>query len=541
MGKKRRERKRANREAKAARSMTAPIAAVPPATTLEPIRIHAYTLRAPLRRRPEEGIAPNPWTIPKPPPGVVPDGASMATDQALSNLYGWAETYGGIWGEGLAFPGYPYLAELAQRAEYRRPTEQIAKEMTRKWIKLVGTGDDDKTEKLAELDTIMKDKGVADIFRKGAEQEGWFGRGPIFIDVGTNNKRNELETPLFINPAKIKQGGPLRFTNVEPIWTYPAAYNARDPLEPDYYKPQAWYSMGRKVHISRWLTFVGREVPDMLKPAYMFGGLSLSQMGKPYVDNWLRTRQSVSDLIAAFSTMVLSTDMAAAFSGQLGSALGGAVGAVGGGTLANRVELFNEYRDNSGVMLLDKTREDFKNVSAPLGTLDKLQAQSQEHMAAVWGIPLVVLLGISPAGLNASTDGEIAVWQAWVEAWQEHLFRAPLTKVLKIIQLWRYGVIDPDIGFKFEPLGKASPVDLAAIRKSDVDAAVALIGANVISPEEERRRLAAEEDTVYPGLNAEEVPEIPEDDPADPGADPANNVSDVSNNLSDREPAEEDA
>lgn len=530
-------RKRAKREAKAARVET-PIAVVPPARVPEPIRVHADMLRAaPLRRRPEEGVTQNPWTIPQPPPGVVPEGATMASDQALSNLYGWAGEYGGIWGEGLAFPGYPYLAELAQRAEYRRPTEQIAKEMTRKWIKLTagGSGEGDKTEKLAEIDTIMKDLRVPDTFRKSAEHEGFFGRGQIFIDVGSNTKRDELEKPLFLNPAKIRQGGMLRLTNVEPLWTYPAAYNARDPLEPDYYKPQAWYSMGRKVHVSRWLTFVGREVPDMLKPAYMFGGLSLSQMGKPYVDNWLRTRQSVSDLISAFSTMVVLTDMSAAFSGQLGSALGAIAGAVGGSSLANRVALFNEYRDNSGVMLIDKQREDFKNVSAPLGTLDKLQAQSQEHMAAVWGIPLVVLLGISPAGLNASTDGEIAVWQAWVEAWQEHLFRAPLMKLLKIIQLWRYGVIDPDIGFQFEPLGKASPVDLAAIRKSDIDGAVALIGAGVISPEEERRRLAADEDTVYPGLQAEDVPEVPEvEEPADPNADPADN-------LSDREPAAEEA
>ncbi|MGF6605041.1 hypothetical protein P3T23_009802, partial [Paraburkholderia sp. GAS448] len=48
----------------------------------------------------------------------------------------------------------------------------------------------------------------------------------------------------------------------------------------------------------------------MLKPAYAFGCLSLSQIAKPYVDNWLRTRQSVSDLLHSFSTMVLKTNLA---------------------------------------------------------------------------------------------------------------------------------------------------------------------------------------------------------------------------------------
>jgi hypothetical protein len=48
--------------------------------------------------------------------------------------------------------------------------------------------------------------------------------------------------------------------------------------------------MSREVHRSRLLTFIGRELPDILKPAYAFGGLSMSQMLKPYVDNRLRSR-----------------------------------------------------------------------------------------------------------------------------------------------------------------------------------------------------------------------------------------------------------
>ena len=44
-------------------------------------------------------------------------------------------------------------------------------------------------------------------------------------------------------------------------------------------------------------------------PAYAFGGLSMTQMMKPYVDNWLQTRQSVNDIIQNFSTSVLKTDM----------------------------------------------------------------------------------------------------------------------------------------------------------------------------------------------------------------------------------------
>jgi hypothetical protein len=54
-------------------------------------------------------------------------------------------------------------------------------------------------------------------------------------------------------------------------------YNAINPLKGDWYNPQTWYVMGQEIHGSRLPTFIGHPVPDMLKPAYSFGGLSLSR------------------------------------------------------------------------------------------------------------------------------------------------------------------------------------------------------------------------------------------------------------------------
>ena len=107
---------------------------------------------------------------------------------------------------------------------------------------------------------------------------------------------------------KIGKGMLKRLRVIEPVWTYPSSYNATDPLKPDWYKPSSWFVQGKEVHSTRLLTFIGREVPDLLKPAYSFGGLSMSQMVKPYVDNWLRVRQSVSDLISTFSTSGIKTE-----------------------------------------------------------------------------------------------------------------------------------------------------------------------------------------------------------------------------------------
>jgi phage-related protein (TIGR01555 family) len=445
----------------------------------------------------------SPWGLPEPPPGMLPKGApTMAQDEAIGSLYGWAGDYGGgmgamnLYGEGLYFPGYPYLAQLTQRPEYRRGSEIIAKEMTRKWIKLTAKGDADKSETLAKIDAELKRLKAQDTFRRVVEHDGFFGRGQIFLDTGARDEL--LTTPLIIDKATIKIGGLKRLGVVEPLWTYPAQYDATDPLSQDYYKPRAWYVMGKQVHASRLLTFVGREVPDILKPAYMFGGLSLSQLGKPYVDNWIRTRQSVSDLIHSFSTMVLSTNMGAALTAMPGTGI------------MDRAALFTNMADNSGLMVVDKETELFANVAAPLGTLDKLLAQSQEQMSSVWGIPLIVFFGITPSGLNTSSEGELAVWNSWIEAQQEDLLDDNLTILIRAVQLSLFGSIDEDIGHAWEPLGKTNELEAATIRKSDADTAIAYIGAGVLAPIEERTRLAAEEDSIYPGLDVEDLPEMPE-------------------------------
>lgn len=114
----------------------------------------------------------------------------------LCIAFRWAlSAISGAFSEGLGFHGYPYLAELTQRPEYRRPAEILVKEMTRKWIRLQGTGDDDKSEKIAAIDAEMKRLSVQAAFRKVAEQDGFFGRAQFFLDMG-DDRPEEWVAPL---------------------------------------------------------------------------------------------------------------------------------------------------------------------------------------------------------------------------------------------------------------------------------------------------------------------------------------------------------
>ncbi|CCE05781.1 conserved hypothetical protein [Bradyrhizobium sp. STM 3843] len=446
----------------------------------------------------------NPFKFAVPPPGVLPadvDPPTMAQDSAMGGALGWAGTFANqVFAEGLEFLGYPYLAELAQRAEYRVITDTIATEMTRKWIKFQAVGDVDKTTKIKELEDEFTRLGVKEAFKKSLEVDGFFGRSHLYLDLGTTDDREELRLPIgdgtsAASKLKVGKGSLKRLRVIEPVWTYPSSYNSADPLKPDWYKPSSWFVQGKEVHSSRLLTFIGREVPDLLKPAYSFGGLSMSQMVKPYVDNWLRVRQSVSDLVGTFSTSGIKTDMAQML-------------AAGGEQLFKRLVLFNSNRDNQGLLVLNKDTEEYFNVSTPLTTLDQLQAQAQEHMASVSRIPLVKLLGISPAGLNASSEGEIETFDDTINAGQEVQIRPNLTVVMHFVMLSLWGQVDPTITFTFVPLTELTPKEKAEVDKLEAETADIRINSGVIDPAEERKAVASAPDSRYQGIDPDDVPDL---------------------------------
>lgn len=194
-----------------------------------------------------------------------------------------------IGAEGLAFPGFPLLAELAQRPEYRMMSETIADDATRKWIKFEVTGDEKKPEdkngamgatdedpKLkpgpgAERDpdetaARIKAKGktdkvkalkdeiarleLRDKFYALCRDDGLFGRTHLFLefgnangDLGGNPHNPEFKIPIgdgrdALSRSKVSKETPLRNVKViEPVWCYPTTYNAINPLQPGWYDP----------------------------------------------------------------------------------------------------------------------------------------------------------------------------------------------------------------------------------------------------------------------------------------------------------------
>ena len=436
-------------------------------------------------------------------PGVAPVEHIMAMDACNADSFSFAnslyDTQVSEAFSNLGFIGYPILAQLSTQSEYRNMCERPGDECTRKWIKFKSKSNTDKTERIKTIEAAMVRMGIRDLFRDADNWDNQFGRAQLFIQL-KDETPEELTTPIFLDPRKITRGSLLGFTLIDPMTTYPFAYNATDPKDRNYYRPTSWYVMAQKVHASRLLTFVSRPLPPMLRPAYNFGGVPLAQMAMPAVNNWLVTRDNVNKVIQNFRTTALGTEM--------GDALAG-----GSGRKAiARAKSFVVGRDNQGLFLYDKNKEELKEINTTLASLDKLQAQAQEHMAAPSNMPLVVLLGITPTGLNASSEGEIAVWYDYIANRQEKLHRPHLEVVQKLIQLSELGDIDEDIDFDFVTLHQLSDEAKARIRKSTSDSDAQYVAVGAVEPLEVRKKLASDPDSGYSNLNLNEA--VPPPNPA---------------------------
>ena len=499
-----------------------PAAPAPAPAALEKARLKRFTqivldqLNSPVEYGPPARKPVKEYAFPELPPGVLPKAeAALAMDTvcvgevkrdtlALDNnafAPAWGYLNSGGVQQGLWFPGYPYLAELTQVSEYRAPSETTSTEMCRKWFELQSKDGGDKSEKISEIMAACEQFKVRELFQRAALLDGEFGRAQIYLNIDDADERTR-QLPLEVTPQGIRKGSLKSIQCIEPYWSTPYSWNAMYPERPDFYTPTSWYIMGRKTHASRLLTFIGREVPDLLKPAYNFGGISLTQLLEPYVNAWLRTRNAVNNLINNFSIPVLHTDLMATLEDGAPDASG----------LLTRLKAFTLTRNNQSIAAIQKDEELLEFAEASLASLDKLQAQSQEHMAAPAHIPLVKLFGVVPTGLNATGEGEIQVWYDWIAALQVHFFEPHLYKLLRVIQLHLYGAIDDDLVIHWVTLDEPTQKELSEIRKSDADMDTGYINAGVISPDEARARLQSDPDSGYTNLtgNAPEPEEPPE-------------------------------
>lgn len=300
-----------------------------------------------------------------------------------------------------------------------------------------GEADEDEIkEKKAQLDDLC----VTELVQEGAIWGRAYGRGGLLLIV----QGEDPTTPL-------GEGGELLdLVVVDKRELSPCTYY-QDPMAAKYGQPETYYLQVTAapqtsvqlvvVHETRLILFGGVLTPKRIKN--MNDGADMSVL------------QGVLDIISKAEGNFDSMCAAIADMSQGVIKMEGLIEAVASGKSADiseRIALMDQMRSITRSILLDAESEDFKYVErAALSGLADLLDKTWVRLAAACepAMPVTRLMGIAPAGLNATGEGDRINWYDKVRTYQRKHLKPALDRLCKLV------------------LGEGWEVDFPALEKQD--------------------------------------------------------------------------
>lgn len=392
-----------------------------------------------------------------------------------------------------SFMGYPALQDIAQNGLIRACIETVADDMTRDFGK-IKSEEPDKAEIVVAMNNALEQFHIRDVLHEVAEKVGYFGGCLVYIDTGANDA--ELQTPLNMGEYSNELRNLKAFRVIDPINVYPGAYNSVEPLKADFFRPEHWYVMGKRVHASRLIRFVANEVPQLLKPVYNFFGIAQAQLLWDYVMHFSECRVATANIAKKYSMTVFKTNMSATLMDGAGT-----------DQINNRIRLIARYQDNNSITAIDKENEDIVKIETPIGGLTDITKQGLEFLAALNRTPAVKLLGISPSGFNATGESDLRNYNDHISSQQEKVFGHGLKTIIDCIHVFLFGKTNKGLIFEWAELGEEDQAAMANTQKVKADTMAVLLDRSVISPEEARQAVASDPDNPLSFIDPADVPE----------------------------------
>jgi len=162
-------------------------------------------------------------------------------------------------------------------------------------------------------------------------------------------------------------------------------------------------------------------------------------------------------------------------------------------TFQNRMAAMDLSRSVMRAIVLD-TEEDFERKPTPLTGIPETLDKFATRLAAAADMPVTLLMGVSPAGLNATGESDRAFFYDRISRLQRTKLRPRLEQVLKMIFQARMlgpegkpgiGTSEPPVwSVQWKPLWEPSEKEVIETRKMQADADGVYLDRGVLLPEE---------------------------------------------------------
>lgn len=420
---------------------------------------------------------------------VVTSGSTMgrAMDEACTDVAAMTPQYQGrgcggmpphmlAWYANQAWIGYHAISILLQNWLITRACKIPAEDATRNGWKINGL-DEEKTKRLKQFDKKRKIKHLA---MEQARYTRSFGIRISIFKVRSDDP-NYYEKPFNIDSVGI--GCYEGISQVDPVWCAPQfdSQNVSDPSRIDFYEPDYWLIGTKLYHKSHLVITRYVEVPDILKPTYQFGGLSLPQLIWERVYAAERSANEGPQLLMTKRFNIVKTALEAIGSDPA--------------SLAAKYQEIAELRDNYGLFVMG-TSDDYAQHETALADVDTVIMTEYQLTASVAEMPATKLLGTTPKGFNPTGEYETANYNVLCAGIQEHHCDPLLERHYQLAcrHLWDE---DYDIEVEWNPMDEPTEAELSDVQLKKAQTRQINQTLGNVSPQENREAIKADPASGY--------------------------------------------
>lgn len=454
------------------------------------------------------------WPTPRPLPNTLAgENVGMdANDYENSVKATFAPAVAGVpelqvmWYGAQGFIGYQMMALLAQHWLIDKACSMPGKDAVRKGYSL---SLNDGTKIDAKILDYIKEKDEAfGITRNMIE---FIRMGRIF-GIRIAKFVVESDDPDYykkpFNIDGVKPGAYKGISQIDPYWIVPEL-QSEESLEPGsihFYEPTWWRINGTSIHRSHLVIYTTGQVPDVLKPSYFYGGVSITQRIYERVYAAERTANEAPMLAMTKRLTVLNTDLEAALIDQ--------------DKFDKRMAWWTETRDNYGVKI-NATEDKIEQHDLTLTDLDNVIMTQYQLCASIAEVPGTKLLGTQPKGFNSTGEFEEASYHETLESIQTNDINPLLRRHHLLLQkshvIPKFGGELVNYVVAWPELDAMTAQEQAAVNLTKLQGDAVGISIGALGSEDARKRLVNDPNSGYAGMS-ETLPPMPDTADGESGA-----------------------
>ena len=270
---------------------------------------------------------------------------------------------------------------------------------------------------------------------------------------------------------------------------------------------------GQRIHYSRAFRFLGVELPYWQAVMENLWGCSVIERLYDRMIGFDSASTGMAQLIykAHLRTLKLPGLREAIMAG--GDALSGVV---------NNVNFMRRYQSIEGITMIDGKDELQVDQVSAMGGMAEGILQLAQQLAGALQIPLVRLLGQSPAGLNSTGEGDLKTYYDGIRKQQKRSLAMPVRIIYQILCASLGVSLKKGFSFRFKSLWQINETEKANIAKTKTETVLGAYNDGVIGRKTALQELREQSrDTgVFSNITDKTIEEADDDPPEPPTMEP---------------------